>query len=436
MALSSPIVLSVLLLASLTALLVLAPRLSPPPQPAVAASAAAGEEAPPRPAAGLGSGGAKVVATGAGEEADDLRLFRRAALEATTAAEAAPPKVAFLFLTNSDLTFAPLWERFFAGNSARLNVYVHADPNSHLRLPPTPSFRGRFVTAKPTRRADASLIAAARRLLAAALLDDPANAYFALLSQHCVPLHSFPRLYSSLFPPPPHTSSRRPPSYIEVLTGEPQMPSRYAARGEGAMLPEVPYERFRIGSQFFTLARRHAVLVVRERRLWRKFRQPCLPEVAAHECYPEEHYFPTLLDMADPAGVARYTLTRVNWTGSVAGHPHTYAAAEVTPGLVEELRASNHTHPHVRAQVRARLPRPAARHGRHRPLQGLTGASRRTSLLCSTEASSRAQRQGKLWPSLFGLCSLHLQTCVVPHACLSVQKKKNVQFLSSLPFLY
>ncbi|CAL5091350.1 unnamed protein product [Urochloa decumbens] len=362
MATSSPMVLSLLLLASLTALLVLAPRLSPPPQPALAA--AAGEDAPTRPAAAVGAASSK--GTGAGEEADDLRLFRRAALEATAAAAsgkeakaaAGPPKVAFLFLTNSDLTFAPLWERYFAGNSALLNIYVHADPTSHLRLPATPSFRGRFIAAKPTRRADASLIAAARRLLAAALLDDPANAYFALLSQHCVPLHSFPRLYSSLFPPPPtssaaaarHDDHRRLPSYIEVLTGEPQMPSRYAARGDGAMLPEVPYERFRIGSQFFTLARRHAVLVVRERRLWRKFRQPCLPEVAAHECYPEEHYFPTLLDMADPAGVARYTLTRVNWTGSVAGHPHTYGAAEVTPGLVDELRASNHTHPHMFAR--------------------------------------------------------------------------------------
>ena len=135
-----------------------------------------------------------------------------------------------------------------------------------------------------------------------------------------------------------------------MLTGEPQMPARYAARGEGAMLPEVPYDRFRIGSQFFTLARRHAVLVVRERRLWRKFRVPCLPEMAQDSCYPEENYFPTLLDMADPAGVARYTLTRVNWTGSVAGHPRTYTAPEVTPRLIAELRASNNTLPHMFAR--------------------------------------------------------------------------------------
>jgi hypothetical protein len=43
-------------------------------------------------------------------------------------------------------------------------------------------FQGHFVAAKPTRRGDPSFIAATRRLLAAALLNDAANAYFALLS--------------------------------------------------------------------------------------------------------------------------------------------------------------------------------------------------------------------------------------------------------------
>lgn len=344
----TPMVVSLLLFASLTALLLMAPRVSPPPL------VVRGEDKPPA-AAGVAAavaanGGGGAGAAGVGEGAEDLALFRRVTLDAGEgSAVAAAPKVAFLFLTNSDLTFAPLWERFFAGHAHRFNVYVHADPAATLLLPPTPSFRGRFVAAKPTRRGDPSLIAAARRLLAAALLDDAANAYFALLSQHCVPLRAFPRLYATLFPPTaPH--HHRLPSYIEVLAGEPQMPARYVARGDDAMLPEVPFARFRVGSQFFALARRHAVLVVRERRLWRKFREPCLPE-AQDACYPEEHYFPTLLDMADPAGVARYTLTSVNWTGSVDGHPHTYAATEVSPRLIADLRRSNSsTHEHMFAR--------------------------------------------------------------------------------------
>uniref|UniRef100_A0ACD5UZS4 Uncharacterized protein n=1 Tax=Avena sativa TaxID=4498 RepID=A0ACD5UZS4_AVESA len=340
-------VFSLLLFVSLAALLFLAPRVSPPPQKLL------GRVGDDKPLAAAGvafgfaaSGGGD--AAGVGEGAEDLALFRRVTLDAGEgSAVAAAPKVAFLFLTNSDLTFAPLWERFFAGHGDRFNVYVHADPTARLLLPPTPSFRGRFVAAKPTRRGDPSLIAAARRLLAAALLHDAANAYFALLSQHCVPLHSFPRLYNTLFPPRA-AHHHRLPSYIEVLTAEPQMPDRYVARGEDAMLPEVPFDRFRIGSQFFTLARRHAVLVVRERRLWHKFRLPCLPDT---QCYPEEHYFPTLLDMADPAGCARYTLTRVNWTDSFDGHPHTYSAPEVSPRLITELRQSNSsTHDHMFAR--------------------------------------------------------------------------------------
>ncbi|ONK65112.1 uncharacterized protein A4U43_C07F33800 [Asparagus officinalis] len=106
------------------------------------------------------------------------------------------------------------------------------------------------------------------------------------------------------------------------------------------MLPEVPFEKFRVGSQFFVLARRHAVLVVRDRKLWKKFKMPCL-KARKYSCYPEEHYFPTLLSMDDPKGCTHYTLTRVNWTGSVGGHPHTYHSMEISSELIKELRRSN-----------------------------------------------------------------------------------------------
>jgi hypothetical protein len=119
-------------------------------------------------------------AVGVEKGAQDLALFHRVMLDAVQAVTTEPPKVAFLFLTNSDLTFVPLWQRFFAGHADRFNVYVHADPSMRMLLPTMPSFRGRFMATWPTRRGDLSLIAAARRLL-----DDAANAYLALLSQHC-----------------------------------------------------------------------------------------------------------------------------------------------------------------------------------------------------------------------------------------------------------
>ncbi|KAF3776854.1 hypothetical protein EJ110_NYTH47085 [Nymphaea thermarum] len=285
------------------------------------------------------------------DELEDLALFQRAAsASATTATHhqqrqqvlppPATPKIAFLFLTNSDLYFAPLWERFFQGNQRLYNIYVHADPSRHLN-PPGGVFRGRFIPGKRTERSSPTLVSAARRLLAAALIDDESNAFFALVSQHCIPLHSFRFIYCSLFSPPSSRSpSNRFMSFIEILDDEPGLWARYTARGGDVMMPEVPFSSFRVGSQFFILTREHSLLVIKDRQLWRKFRLPCL---RVQSCYPEEHYFPTLLNMEDPSGCHPFTLTHVNWTGSAGGHPHTYGVDEVRPSLIRRLRASNAT---------------------------------------------------------------------------------------------
>ncbi|WOK91733.1 hypothetical protein Cni_G00424 [Canna indica] len=336
---SSPFVISFLLLVSVPVLYVLAPRILPPKTlPSI----------PDR------------------DEIDDLALFRRATLASAAGGgggdglrrhPAVPPKIAFMFLTNSDLSFAPLWERFFHGHERLFNVYIHADPSTRFLLPLTPSFRGRFIHAKATQRASPTLISAARRLLAAALLDDPANAFFALISQHCIPLHSFRFTYDAFLADPgaPAPSRgdgalhRRHRSFIEIVAGDPELLKRYVARGDNVMLPEVSFDQFRYGSQFFVLARRHAVLVVRDRRLWNKFKLPCLKS-REDSCYPEEHYFPTLLEMQDPEGCTHYTLTRVNWTDSVGGHPHTYQLPEISGDLIKDLRTSNSTYSYLFAR--------------------------------------------------------------------------------------
>ncbi|KAL6006264.1 hypothetical protein ACLOJK_040310 [Asimina triloba] len=271
------------------------------------------------------------------EDEEDAALFRLAGR--TNPNPKSSPKIAFMFLTTTPLPFAPLWQLFFNPNQTEshprnssqnlFNIYIHADPNRSYSQPFSGLFAGRTIPSKPTRRSDPSLITAARRLLARALLDDPSNAMFALLSPSCIPLHSFPLVYRML-------AARPTKSFIEILKNEPSIRGRYEVRGEGAMLPEVPFESFRVGSQFFVLTRRHARLVVRDARLWAKFRRRCARE---DSCYPEEHYFPTLLSMSDPRACIPATLTHVDWRGSVGGHPRTYGAAEVGPELIRGLRA-------------------------------------------------------------------------------------------------
>ncbi|KAL7084760.1 hypothetical protein ACP275_14G240800 [Erythranthe tilingii] len=298
------------------------------------------------------------------DELDDLSLFHKAIAADSANLSRRPrhrlpstkshlssslrsPKIAFLFLTNSPLHFSPLWELFFSNvTHNHFNIYIHADP--FVRIPPpTGVFSGRIIPSRRTQRSSPTLISAARRLLASAILHDPANAYFALISQHCIPLHSFNHLHNFLFDLNRLSPDFEFPSYIEILSNESTLWDRYNTRGENVMLPEVQFDEFRVGSQFFVLNRKHALMVIKDRKLWRKFKLPCLN---IQSCYPEEHYFPTMLSMQDPNGCTRYTLTRVNWTDSVNGHPHTYRPPEVSPELIHRLRESNSSYSHMFAR--------------------------------------------------------------------------------------
>lgn len=294
------------------------------------------------------------------DELDDLALFNRALSADRRPSSSSAQfffrlgstnprfKIAFLFLTNSDFPFSPLWDQFFNSTSPDLfNIYIHADPQSRVS-DPGGFFKDRFIPSKHTERASATLISAARRLLANAILDDSLNYYFALISQNCIPIHSFDYAYKSLF----HSRSFswspvKYRSFIEILSNETTLHDRYNARGKNAMLPEVPFRDFRVGSQFFILTKKHALLVLRDRKLWRKFRLPC---IRIQSCYPEEHYFPTLLSMEDPDGCTRFSLTRVNWTNSEDGHPHTYKPSEISPELIRDLRQSNYSYDYLFAR--------------------------------------------------------------------------------------
>ncbi|XP_021738501.1 uncharacterized protein LOC110704994 [Chenopodium quinoa] len=270
------------------------------------------------------------------DDKEDVDLLKQASKVSPNLTKGHLKKVAFLFLTVSPLPFAPLWEFYFnqsgAGstntNKSKYNIYIHADPNSRYDPPFTGVFSGRVIpSSKPTRRNTPTLITAARRLLSHALLDDPDNYMFILLSAACIPIHSFNFTYTKL------VSSNK--SFIEILSNETTAWGRWTARGESAMLPEVSFHDFRIGSQFWFLTRHHARVVVEDVKLWRKFRLPC---VTLGTCYPEENYFPTLLSMVDPHNVVPATLTNVNWRGRHDGHPRTYNATEVDPGLIRWLR--------------------------------------------------------------------------------------------------
>ncbi|XP_020553507.1 uncharacterized protein LOC105173886 isoform X2 [Sesamum indicum] len=229
------------------------------------------------------------------------------------------PKIAFLFLTPGALPFERLWDKFFQVVWGKI-----------------------------------SMVDAERRLLANAL-KDPNNQHFVLLSDSCIPLRDFDYVYNYLMntnvsfidcfeDPGPHGTGR----YIEY------------------MLPEVEKKDFRKGAQWFTMKRQHAIIIMADSLYYSKFREYCKPGMEGRNCYSDEHYLPTFFYMLDPAGIANWSVTHVDWS-EMKWHPKSYRAQDVTFQLMRNITSiidSVHVTSDERREVKVR---PCLWNGNHRP---------------------------------------------------------------------
>ncbi|KAI3750343.1 hypothetical protein L2E82_20977 [Cichorium intybus] len=232
------------------------------------------------------------------------------------------PKVAFMFLTPGKLPFEMLWDKFFQGHDGRFTVYVHASREQPVHV--SPHFIGRNIRSDKVDWGKISMVDAERRLLMNAL-QDPDNQQFVLLSDSCVPLHHFDFVYNYLI----FTNV----SFIDCYDDPgPHGGGRYSEH----MLPEVEYKHFRKGSQWFTMTRRHALLIMADSLYYKKFRLYCRPGMEGRNCYADEHYFPTLLHMVDPGGIANWSVTYVDWSER-KWHPRSYKSPDVTSKLLRNI---------------------------------------------------------------------------------------------------
>ncbi|CAN1143314.1 hypothetical protein LINPERPRIM_LOCUS26454 [Linum perenne] len=169
-----------------------------------------------------------------------------------------------------------LWDRFFRGHTHYYNIYVHADPSTEVQIPSSSAFESSLIPRRKTERASPTLIDVERHLLARAILDDPLNLNFAsaFYPYPFIPL-LLPLAFGGQFVKIFYPQSRHR-SFIEILSDDPNLPEMYVARGENMMMLKVSFEEFQVGSQFFVLAKRHAVVVLSYKKLWRKFRLKCL----------------------------------------------------------------------------------------------------------------------------------------------------------------
>ncbi|KAG2582474.1 glycosyltransferase BC10-like [Panicum virgatum] len=226
------------------------------------------------------------------------------------------PKIAFMFMTPSQLPFEKLWELFFKGHEGRYTIYVHASREKPEHV--SPIFVGRDIHSEKVGWGMITMIDAERRLLAKAL-EDIDNQHFVLLSESCVPLHNFDYVYDFLM------GSRH--SFLDCFNDPgPHGVYRYSKN----MLPEVRESEFRKGSQWFSMKRQHAMVVIADSLYYTKFRLYCRPGMEeGRNCYADEHYLPTLFHMMDPAGIANWSVTYVDWSEG-KWHPRSFRAKDVT----------------------------------------------------------------------------------------------------------
>uniref|UniRef100_A0A5B6Z314 Core-2/I-branching beta-1,6-N-acetylglucosaminyltransferase family protein n=1 Tax=Davidia involucrata TaxID=16924 RepID=A0A5B6Z314_DAVIN len=262
------------------------------------------------------------------------------------------PKIAFLFLSPGSLPFEKLWDKFFQGHEDKFSVYVHASKEKPVHL--SHYFINREIRSNKVVWGKISMIDAERRLLANAL-KDPDNQHFVLLSDSCIPLHSFDFIYSYLM--------YANVSFIDCFEDPgPHGSARYSEH----MLPEVEKKDFRKGAQWFTMTRQHAVIITADSLYYSKFRDYCKPGMDGRNCYSDEHYLPTFFYMLDPAGIANWSVTHVDWSEG-KWHPKSYRAQDVTYELMRNITYIDES-VHVTSDARKEIQiRPCLWNGERRP---------------------------------------------------------------------
>lgn len=265
-----------------------------------------------------------------------------------------PPKIAFLFLVRRNLPLDFLWDAFFQNvDVSRFSIYVHSAPGFVLDESTT---RSQFLYGRQISNSiqvlwgESSMIQAERLLLAAAL-EDPANQRFVLLSDSCVPLYNFSYVYNYLMVSPRSFVD----SFLDAKEG------RYNPK----MSPKIPREKWRKGSQWITVVRKHAEVVVDDDVIFSVFKKYCkrrppidtskgklnLKLQKQHNCIPDEHYVQTLLAMHDLEGeLERRTLTYTLWNQSTTKmenkgwHPITFGYSNASPQRIKEIKGINHVY--------------------------------------------------------------------------------------------
>lgn len=129
-------------------------------------------------------------------------------------------------------------------------------------------------------------------------------------------------------------------------------PDTNEERWSKKMLPLLEKKYWRKASQWFTLVREHAQIVLEDVELYKVFEEHCVYDIdfenmRHRKCFSDEHYVPTLLSIhgLEDETVSYYTAsTFVDWSHGGA-HPKSFKSHEISPSLFHQQLRSNQNCP-------------------------------------------------------------------------------------------
>lgn len=183
-------------------------------------------------------------------DSPDLSEFPVTNFEIPQFTNTTKPKLAFLFIARQQMPLDILWEHFFEGSEEHeYSVYIHARPGYTYTNQNTVcrSFINRQLQNSVEVEWGEATMIQAERLLITEALQDPLNERFFLLSDSCIPLYNFKYVYDYVM--------SSPKSFVDSFYDYEDWQYNIL------MEPIIQRDKWRKGSQWVTLTRKHAEIV-------------------------------------------------------------------------------------------------------------------------------------------------------------------------------
>lgn len=227
------------------------------------------------------------------------------------------------------------------------NVYAHAPPDLADYAPDSLLFGRRIAQRVPSVRISHTLVTVERYLLREAL-QWSANSRFVFVSESHLPLYPAAAVYMQLMHEPRARIDACPPlassdevqwKTCSVMVCLQQQLFSQDTISFWRWKPELsPKDLWRKTSHWITMTRAVASVVLHERKVDAAFEAHC-----QDHCSNIEHYIPTMLavhDLVHLTSCSRGT-TYVDWSvKNDEGRPKTFAAEELSTGLLQHARVS------------------------------------------------------------------------------------------------